>query len=86
VTSREAVQKLVAYTDTAAGDDELAQAAKIVLQNLKERVAVAESLSRMVERFLELGDKHQPAKEESLFADLPPQPGVYRHPEAPGRN
>ena len=86
MTSREAVQALVEYVDTAPAYDELAQATKIVLQNLKERVAVAESLSRMVERFLELGDKHQPAKEESLFADLPPQPGVYRHPEAPGRN
>lgn len=86
MTSREAVQALVEYVDTAPAYDELAQATKIVLQNLKERIAVAESLSKMVERFLDLGDKRPPAQEESLFADLPPQPGVYRHPEAPGRN
>lgn len=81
MTSKEAVQALVAYVDTAPAYDELAGAARIVLQTLKAEAALTKRLAGILDQFLGLAPE-DPEEEPSgeLFAELPAQP-VTGHPE-----
>lgn len=80
MTTREAVQKLVAYVDEAPAYDELAEATRIVLRDFKAQNIVGLELERIVHEVIKATEAPVVPFGQELF-DTTPAP---RHPHGIG--
>lgn len=76
MTTKEAVQKCVAYVDQAPAWDELAAALRVVLRDFKEQNIVALRLERIVHDFVK--ETEAAPTQGALFESEPERPV---HPE-----